>query len=434
MSENTDINKTLLFGEDEDFLEYAEKIANKSNNCCDSWQLEYQTLFDKYKKLLRQSNKLVKISDHTQKKLYLANEEINEKVIELTEAEKKLQIMADTDLLTKLANRRGTYKRIEEEISQVNQSGVPFTLLLIDIDHFKRVNDRLGHKAGDLVLQQIAVIMQKSLRTQDILGRWGGEEFIIILPRTELNGAKILSEKIRETIEKSPVIYKESTVHLTISIGGILHHPGTDIEMNLDLADKAMYKCKKSGRNRVEFYEDELLSPPNKELYKEGILLNYQGPLRQEKLEELIEIVKRNAKKKFDTVAMNKCIFLLVEMTQNIIRYSSSTIIGDDEVESSLGIILLGRQDNLNYIKTSNRVDQVHKKILEESLKELEGSNEKELNILFQKQMHGDIHEESKGAGLGLIEIYRKADNVEYSFTKDETDKDFFTLKAEYSG
>lgn len=255
MSNNTNIYKDELYGEDEHFLEHAESIALHSGESVVSWQSEYQTLLTKYKKLLRQSNKLVKISDHTQKELHLTNEEINEKVIELTEAENKLQIMAETDLLTKLSNRRGTYKRIEEEIALVNQKSLPFPMLLIDIDHFKKVNDQLGHLAGDFVLKEIAQTMQKSLRTQDILGRWGGEEFIIILPRTDIEGAKILSEKIRKTIEESSVIYNTTTIKLTVSIGGILHQPGADLQKNLDLADKAMYRCKNSGRNRIEFYD-----------------------------------------------------------------------------------------------------------------------------------------------------------------------------------
>jgi diguanylate cyclase len=247
---------TALFSEEKQFLNHAnEMISNMDDeNIC--WPEEYKILLKKYEKLLRQSNKLVRISDHAQKRLHMANEEINEKVVKLTRTEKKLKQMADTDMLTKLPNRRGSFTQIKEELKRADRNGRFCTLLLLDIDHFKRVNDIWGHSAGDFVLKEAARLMRRSLRTQDILGRWGGEEFIILLPRTELEGAKVLSEKVRRTIEDTTMNFEGKEIHITISIGGTLHPPGADLEKHLELADKALYCCKETGRNKVEFYEN----------------------------------------------------------------------------------------------------------------------------------------------------------------------------------
>lgn len=177
----------------------------------------------------------------------------------------------------------------------------------------------------------------------------------------------------------------------------------------------------------------ERLSQFYENLNSEGIYLNYQGPLRQELLEELNEIVKKKIETQFDKATINKYRILLVEMVQNIIRYSSSFMANGKEKDISQGVILLGLKEDLNFIMTGNMIDQYHKSILEESLDKLDGCNKKELNILFQKQLRGGTHQNSKGAGLGLIDIYRKADTVEYAFTKNKNDENFFALKVEFS-
>jgi diguanylate cyclase (GGDEF)-like protein len=147
-------------------------------------------------------------------------------------------------------------KRIREEIAQAEQIGSSFTLLLLDIDHFKKVNDSFGHSSGDAVLKQTAQLMRENLRTQDLLGRWGGEEFLILLSRTDLQGARIFSEKVRLAVEKNTMICEGHDINITISIGGALYHPDSNMDRNLEMADKALYRSKDNGRNRVEFYED----------------------------------------------------------------------------------------------------------------------------------------------------------------------------------
>lgn len=246
---------TNLFKEEEEFLNHAGEMISRKNEGSVNWAEEYELLLSRYEKLLRQSNKLVRISDYAQKRLQMANSEINEKVVKLTEAEKKLKQMADTDVLTQLPNRRGVFKTVRSEVERALQSRTDFTLLLLDIDHFKKVNDQWGHSAGDFVLKETARIMRESLRTQDILGRWGGEEFLILLPRTDLTGARVLAEKVRSTIEDNSMVYEGERIAITISIGGVLHRTDLGMDKNLELADRALYRSKETGRNRVEFYD-----------------------------------------------------------------------------------------------------------------------------------------------------------------------------------
>lgn len=178
----------------------------------------------------------------------------------LEEAHIKLAEIARSDPLTKLSNRRDMREKIEYETNRFERSHKPFTILMGDIDFFKAVNDKYGHDCGDYVLKEIARIFQSSVRKQDVVGRWGGEEFMLMLPETNLEGGRIVAEKIREKIEKFEFIYQNYKILLTITLGVSIYNTTINIDECIKKTDQALYKGKKKGRNCVVlFKEDDVL-------------------------------------------------------------------------------------------------------------------------------------------------------------------------------
>ncbi len=160
--------------------------------------------------------------------------------------------MAMTDALTGLENRRSFFARGGEEIKRARRYQLPLSLLLLDVDEFKRVNDTYGHDIGDLVLQCIAHTLKESIREIDILARLGGEEFAILLPNTQAEAAAMLGERLRSSIEKETCACKGQNTRVTVSVGVAAHHADTlDLDTLLRNADQAMYRAKSLGRNRV---------------------------------------------------------------------------------------------------------------------------------------------------------------------------------------
>ena len=165
------------------------------------------------------------------------------------EAIRELKRLAITDRLTQLYNRHKTDIFLAEEIRRAERYQVALSILLFDIDHFKKVNDRYGHPIGDQVLVRLAVIVRESLRSNDAAGRWGGEEFLVIAPHTRLNGARRLAEKLRHRIEQGN--FGEGAPTITASFGVASWQYGDNIEALIGRADQALYQAKEAGRNRV---------------------------------------------------------------------------------------------------------------------------------------------------------------------------------------
>ena len=174
---------------------------------------------------------------------------------EIGQVQKKTKILEQEillDNLTGIYNRRAYELRIREEISRFQRYGQPFSLVLFDIDHFKKVNDQFGHQAGDKCLREIAARIRPSLRDSDFLARYGGEEFIIILPGTGEEDAHRVAEKIRSLIEKTRFVYQGAEVPVTISLGVTqVQSSDQDSELPFRRVDAAMYQAKKEGRNRT---------------------------------------------------------------------------------------------------------------------------------------------------------------------------------------
>jgi diguanylate cyclase (GGDEF)-like protein len=186
-----------------------------------------------------------------QKALALRNEELLNKNALITEQAKKLELMATRDFLTGLSNRRDFLERAGQEEKRFNRSGRLFAFVLLDIDHFKRVNDTFGHGCGDEVLSSVSRGLEKVLRSQDILARWGGEEFICLLPETGVEGAKSAAEKIRISIKRQRHACIDDDVPITVTAGVCVYDGSCAIEECIRRADDALYKGKIQGRNQV---------------------------------------------------------------------------------------------------------------------------------------------------------------------------------------
>jgi diguanylate cyclase (GGDEF)-like protein len=165
-------------------------------------------------------------------------------------AERRLATAATVDPLTDTANRRLLMQTATREFDRADRHRLPLSLLMVDIDRFKDLNDQHGHAAGDMVLTTIACAMQATLRRQDLLARYGGEEFVIVLPDTALDGAVHLAEKIRTRIEGT--LFPDNVGRVTVSIGCAENRNVADLHELLVAADKALYAAKALGRNRVE--------------------------------------------------------------------------------------------------------------------------------------------------------------------------------------
>ncbi len=175
----------------------------------------------------------------------------------LRAAHRTIEIMVITDELTQLYNRRHFYTCLGQEIDRVERYGHPISLLMLDIDHFKRVNDNFGHQSGDDILAGVAQIVRDVTRKSDIVARYGGEEFSVILPETDVEAAIECAEKIRQAIEDYIFqIQNRQVLQVTVSIGvSSIQQIGKiqedDVKKIIEMADQALYKAKESGRNQV---------------------------------------------------------------------------------------------------------------------------------------------------------------------------------------
>ena len=177
------------------------------------------------------------------------------RIIETTKADNaRLEVLARTDPLTQLLNRRVLVERLAQEVERARRYDGKITMLMIDLDHFKRVNDQYGHLVGDDVLRDVAALLKNAVRAVDVVARYGGEEFVIVLPETPAPGALAFAERLRERIEATDFsAHPHGTFHLTTSIG-MATFPGPRTDSGDDLlarADEALYRAKADGRNRV---------------------------------------------------------------------------------------------------------------------------------------------------------------------------------------
>jgi diguanylate cyclase (GGDEF)-like protein len=164
----------------------------------------------------------------------------------------ELEMLASLDPLSGLLNRRTLFQRIEIEIERSLRLALPLTGIMIDIDHFKRVNDNFGHPCGDMVIREIGARLTRSLRKYDYAGRYGGEEFFVLFSNTTSELARSIAERFRKDVEEAGFQWENELLKLTVSIGISQYIPGETPDRWISRADAAMYRAKQRGRNQTE--------------------------------------------------------------------------------------------------------------------------------------------------------------------------------------
>jgi len=175
-------------------------------------------------------------------------------ITSLVEAVTELTELASIDALTRVHTRRYFVQRAAIEFTRAKRHAQPLSFIILDLDFFKNINDEFGHIAGDAMLKKIAEICHSKIRSIDLLGRFGGEEFIILLPETDIESAIFVAERIRKTIEKTEFVFETRKMSMTVSLGvtGADKITNEDFDVFLKYADRALYRAKDNGRNRVE--------------------------------------------------------------------------------------------------------------------------------------------------------------------------------------
>lgn len=173
---------------------------------------------------------------------------------------RRLENLASTDQLTGLYNRRVVHERLEEEHARFQRSGQRYAIVMMDLDRFKAINDSLGHHAGDAVLREVASRLRDNVRGTDTLARMGGEEFLLLLPMNDVDGALVHAGRIRKHMAATPVKTAEADISVTLSLGvAEVFHGDRSADSVVSRADAALYRAKAAGRNRVEAAEREHL-------------------------------------------------------------------------------------------------------------------------------------------------------------------------------
>ncbi|WP_409522650.1 biofilm regulation diguanylate cyclase SiaD [Nitrincola sp. MINF-07-Sa-05] len=201
------------------------------------------TLSQRYDKQLRRLEKITRISDRYQQ--------------EMMELNLTLRQAALHDPLTGLPNRRMILERMKAELARQGRGCARFSLIMLDVDHFKHFNDTYGHETGDAVLSKLAEVMQHTVREYDLCARWGGEEFLILLPETDLKTAQSTAERLLQTLRTTPLdeVFRSSDqphTKLTASLGVATYQPDETLDETINRADSALLSAKQNGRDRVE--------------------------------------------------------------------------------------------------------------------------------------------------------------------------------------
>ena len=239
-------------------LEVEHESLRQADNITELGTLK-ETLIKEVTRLLEGHRSLAKKLENASKYLRIienAGQSLND---ELT----RVHILSVTDELTQLPNRRAFMRGLEDEVARVQRYGYPLSLILLDMDHFKDINDSLGHPAGDEVLRSFASNILSIFRHHDMAARYGGEEFAILLPNTDQHGAKRALQKVQQRIAAHPYQHSGETHAMpTFSAGISLYRPGETPGNLIERADKALYEAKRLGRNRIELADSELIEQP----------------------------------------------------------------------------------------------------------------------------------------------------------------------------
>ncbi len=216
---------------------------------------DYKDIKNIVDQMLVETKSLIQSGQRLQTRMKISSDDLKQ----LHQDLEKSQQEAQTDALTSLINRRGLEKRFELERIRATQNNSPFSIIMADIDHFKRVNDNFGHLVGDSLLKNLAIMIKSHLRQNDVAARYGGEEFLILLPETGIEGAKAVAQKIKKALAIKEWKLKgtgESMGNITISMGIALYTLNEPEKDLVKRADDALYLAKDQGRNRIITEQD----------------------------------------------------------------------------------------------------------------------------------------------------------------------------------
>jgi diguanylate cyclase (GGDEF)-like protein len=222
--------------ENDPILDWANKIAADPTYEDEETFQYFLELRDHYKRLLKHFTQVTRLSDSYSQSLKEMTVTLNEQIRQ--------------DSLTGILNRRGMIEKLSNQLGRAKRYHEPFSIILVDIDLFKHINDDYGHQAGDQVLIAVAEQLKNDLREEDFCGRWGGEEFLICLPHTAVKGAKTVAEKLRTSVAELEIKHEHHTLQVTISLGITGYDDTCDLDDLVRIADNAMYRAKQEGRNR----------------------------------------------------------------------------------------------------------------------------------------------------------------------------------------
>ena len=227
-----------LYAEFREALHRMERIARISDHYQSVSRETTLSLGERYSKQLRQLEKLARISDRYQSMMRDLNEALKD--------------ASTRDVLTGIGNRRMLMERLRAEVGRAERTGCPLTLALVDVDRFKMINDSFGHEAGDKVLVEIARVIEAGMRDYDLCGRWGGEEFLIIMPEVAAQEGVGVVKRVRSAIAALEMRVGEQRIELSASCGVAQRLPAETMSDTINRADMALLAAKRSGRDRYE--------------------------------------------------------------------------------------------------------------------------------------------------------------------------------------
>ncbi len=227
----------MLLARDREQRGRLERLLRISDCSYEMARSQTHDLLHQYDRQLRRLEKITRISDHYQRNLLELNVQLKQ--------------TASRDPLTGLANRRLLMERLKEELERCRRGGAPFSLVMLDADHFKRINDLFGHDTGDRVLCMMADTISRQLRDCDLCARWGGEEFMLLLPDTGLEQASSMVERVMQAV-RNLRLGEDKQIQLSVSAGLSGYRPDEEIDITINRADSALIRAKQNGRDRLQ--------------------------------------------------------------------------------------------------------------------------------------------------------------------------------------
>lgn len=238
-----------------------DSVANESVEILSYFDIDPGKMVP-YSQLLQEANEELGKLNFSYEQLVMEYKEAKERAEhlaqELKTANEKLKYIANNDELTDLHNHRYFHQYLETEFNRAWRYRRPFSLIMFDIDDFKKVNDEFGHLRGDMVLKELGTHVKSNVRSTDFVARYGGEEFAIILPETDAKGASVLAERLRKDIEQMRIVKDGKKIKVTISAGVATYVPGSPLKNKAEMigaADKALYLSKRTGKNKISAME-----------------------------------------------------------------------------------------------------------------------------------------------------------------------------------